>query len=257
VSAPPTLDVERVSLRAILGMREEYRRELNCQIVHDSWHERGFTQSYVLRVHGEVVGYAAVGGAPGDTRDIVKEFYVRVPYRGAALPLFGQLVAVSSARRVEAQTNDTLLLLMLYDCAMDISSDTILFADRLTTTLPPPGVTLRRLSDADRGGVFTHTVEPVGDWGLELAGAIVATGGLLYHYNPRYGDIYMEVAPDFRRRGFGSYLVQELKRECYELGCTPGARCGEDNVGSRRTLQRAGMFPCARVLRGRLRVNGS
>jgi GNAT superfamily N-acetyltransferase len=35
---------------------------------------------------------------------------------------------------------------------------------------------------------------------------------LFFHYNPPYGDVYMEVAEPFRRRGLGAYLVQELKR---------------------------------------------
>jgi GNAT superfamily N-acetyltransferase len=80
----------------------------------------------------------------------------------------------------------------------------------------------------------------------------VATGGLAFHYNPPYGDIYLEVAAAQQRKGLGSYLVQELKRLCYEMGCVPAARCNQGNVGSRRTLQRAGMFPCARIVRGRL-----
>lgn len=41
--------VEPVRLVAILGLRDEYRREMACPIVHDSWHARGFTDSYLLR----------------------------------------------------------------------------------------------------------------------------------------------------------------------------------------------------------------
>lgn len=54
--------------------------------------------------------------------------------------------------------------------------------------------------------------EGVGEWMIESAGEIVATGGILFHYNPPYGDIYMEVAEPHRRLGCGSYLVQEPKR---------------------------------------------
>ena len=236
----------------ILDLREQYRREMGCQIVHDSWHARGFTDSYLLGVRGRTVGYAAVGGPPREARDIVKEFFVLPPDRGDALPLFRELVAASGARRVESQTNDTLLLLMLYDCAVELTSDTILFADGATTSLAAPGATVRRLTEADHAGVFEHTREPVGEWGLELHDEIVATGGLAFHYNPPYGDIYMEVAAAHRRRGLGGYLVQELKRLCYEMGRVPAARCNQDNSASRRTLQRAGMFPCARIVTGRL-----
>jgi GNAT superfamily N-acetyltransferase len=237
----------------ILSLRDEYRREMACQIVHDSWHRRGFTQSYLIESDNAVVGYGSVGGAPHEAQNIVKEFFVRHTFRGAALPLFRALVDRSGAAVVEAQTNDRLLMLMLYDCATDIVSDTILFGDDATTGHPaPPGVSLRRVGKEEHAKVFAHTVEPIGDWGLEYEGELVATGGIFTHYNPPYGDIYMEVARPHHRKRFGSYLVQELKRICREEGRIPAARCHQNNVASRRTLERAGMFPCARILRGRL-----
>ena len=249
------VDAIPVTLDEIREMREQYRREMDCQIVHDSWHARGFTKPYLLRIGGETAGYGCVGGAPRDAKDIAKEFFVLPPFRGEALPLFQQLVRTSGARRIEAQTNDQLLLLMLYDCAEDVTSGKILFADALTTDLPAPtpNMIFRPLTDADQAMAFAHTREPVGEWGIEAAGEIVATGGLAFHYNPPYGDIYLEVAAAHQRRGIGSYLVQELKRVCRETGHVPAARCSEDNVASRRTLQRAGMLPCARILEGRLK----
>jgi GNAT superfamily N-acetyltransferase len=71
---------------------------------------------------------------------------------------------------------------------------------------------VRRLTPAEREHAFGHTSEPVGDWGVEVGGAVVGTGGFFLPYNPPYGDLYMEVAPDLRRRGYGSYLIQELTR---------------------------------------------
>jgi GNAT superfamily N-acetyltransferase len=70
------------------------------------------------------------------------------------------------------------------------------------------------------------------------------------HYNPPYGDLYMEVDERFRRRGYGSYLIQELKRVSYEAGLVPAARCNVANGASRATLQKAGLLPCARLLSG-------
>ncbi len=244
------IGVATVPLDEIAGMREEYRREMACQIVHDSWHARGFTTSYLLRLDGQVAGYGSVGGAPRDSRDTLKEFYLLPRFRGAALPILRALIETSGARTVEAQTNDTLLLLMLLDCAVAVTSPTILFADGLTTRLDPRGAVFRALTDAEREGAFPHTHEDVGEYGLVRDGEVVATGGLAFHYNPPYADLYMEVAAPYQRRGFGSYLVQELKRVCHDLGCIPAARCGEGNAASRMTLQRAGMFPCGRIVRG-------
>jgi GNAT superfamily N-acetyltransferase len=60
----------------------------------------------------------------------------------------------------------------------------------------------------------------------------------------------MEVDEQFRRRGYGSYLIQELKRASYEAGLVPAARCNAANPASRATLQKAGLLPCARLLSG-------
>jgi GNAT superfamily N-acetyltransferase len=249
----PRIQIVPVPLEAIVALREEYRRMMNCQIIHDSWHRRGFTQSYIITVDDQTAGYGSVGGPPREARDIAKEFYLRPPFRELALALFQQFIAVGGAKRIETQSNDLLMSLMFCDCATDWASETILFSDQLTTNLPPPaGVTFRTLSESDQAQVFAHHVEPVGQWGLELDGGIVATGGLLFHYNPPYGDIFMEVAEPFRRRGFASYLIQEVKRECYAAGHLPGARCFHENIGSRGALQRAGMLPCGRILKGRL-----
>jgi GNAT superfamily N-acetyltransferase len=250
------ISVTPAPLDEVLAMRDDYRREMACQIVHDSWHRRGFTNAFLCRVGGEIAGYGCVGGVPNDAKDIVKEFYLRRSARHMARPLFRALVEVSGARTIDVQTNDTFLTSMFFDFAVEWRSDPILFADAAATTIEPPaGVVLRAVGAADRTTMFTHTGEPVGDWGLECDGAIAATGGIFFHYNPPYGDIYMEVSEPYRRRGLGSYLVQELKRICRHTGSIPGARCGIDNTASRGALERAGMLPCARILRGTLREN--
>lgn len=231
-----------VSVPDISLWRDLYRQEMNCQIVHDSLHVRqGWTESYVLEIGGSPAGYGSivVGGPWKGTRTLF-EFFVAPPYRSRAFNLFDALLAASQATGINVQTNDALLTVMLHTWARNITSESIVFADELTTALAQPGAVLAR-----RG-------EPQNDWALEANGAVVATGGILYHYNRPYGDIYMEVAESSRRQGFGSYLVQELKRVCYERGSIPCARCSPENLASRKTLQKAGFVPCAHILTGSL-----
>jgi hypothetical protein len=73
------IDVEGASLRKAGPLRAQYREELNCQIVHDSWHERGFLQSYLISVAGRVVGYGSVGGVGELVRGLEKVGYVVRP----------------------------------------------------------------------------------------------------------------------------------------------------------------------------------
>jgi GNAT superfamily N-acetyltransferase len=246
--ATMNIEVSRVGVDEITPLRELHRREMNCQIIHDAFPRRGFSDPYLIRVEDRLAGYGLV--ANKHDPDTVDEFYVLPDYRAAALPLFRDLLEVSQATRIRAQSNDRLLLLLLYDCGANITTDTILFEDAFTSRLTCPTGSFRQVTEADKERLFEHKQEPGGDWMIESEGVPVATGGLLFHYNPPYGDIYMEVQESHRRRGFGSYLVQELKRVAYEIGKVPAARCNVANTGSRKTLQKAGMLPCGRILLG-------
>lgn len=252
-----SLDVIAVSPDDTRRWRELYRQEMNCQIIHDSWHERGWTDSYLMTLNGRVIGYGLVGGIRDNPRDTITEYYILPRFRGAALPLFQRFIELSGAKTIECQSNDILLTLMLYDCAQLIESHVVLFRDAFPTQLSAPHAVFRRASKSDDGKVFPHDVEPVGEYVIDVGGEIAATGGVLFHYNLPYGDIYMEVAEPYRRRGYGGYLVQELKRVCYEVGRIPAARCNASNVASRATLQRAGLMPCARILSGTIQPNGT
>jgi len=153
---PTDVDAIETTVEAIREYRERYRKEMACQIVHDSWHARGFVTSYFVRINGEIAGYGSVGGSPGDPRDTVKEMYLLPEHRAAALPCFDALVAATDAKAIAAQTNDRLLTVLLFDRAEDLTSDTILFDDRLRTHLTlAPGALFRQIHESD-DIVFTH-----------------------------------------------------------------------------------------------------
>lgn len=81
-----------------------------------------------------------------------------------------------------------------------------------------------------------------GAYVLERAGQIVATGGIMLHYNNPFADLFMKVDKDCRENGLGSYLLQELKRACYHQGRVPAARCSVFNKVSKATLLKAGFI---------------
>jgi GNAT superfamily N-acetyltransferase len=245
-----TFDVAHVPVEEIAPLRELYRHDMHCQIIHDSFARRGFSDAYRIRQSGRVVGYGLV--AHQHYPETVHEFYVVPAVRQAALPMFRSLLEASGATHVLAQSNDRPLLLLLHDCTTEITSECVLFEDRVTTTLACPGGVLRPVIDQDCMRLRAEGLDPDAGWIIEAGGIPVAAGGVLFHYNPPYGDIYMGVHEAHRRRGFGSYLVQELKRISYEMGKIPAARCNVANEASRRTLEKAGLLPCGRMLIGRV-----
>jgi RimJ/RimL family protein N-acetyltransferase len=243
--------VSSVEPERIAPFRDLYRQELNCQIILDSAHSRKNAQSFLLEADGIVAGYGSAWVSDSWMgKGTLFEFYVLPIHRSHLFTLFNELVRVTQAPRIHAQTNDPFLSVLIYEHVPKIIAKAILFEDCKTTNYTMERVTFRCSTPEDKDRIFRHRVEPVGDWLLEKDGRIIATGGVLYHYNRPYGDIFMEIDEAFRRRGYGRFLVQELKKVCYQSGSVPAARCDTTNLASRRTLEAAGFTPCGRLIYG-------
>jgi GNAT superfamily N-acetyltransferase len=256
-------------LARVQRLRDLFLFECHCQVRYNACHERGWSDSYILACDGREVGYGAVkGDERTGPRDTVFEFYVVPPYRRHQSALFRELLSVSGATRLECQSNDPLLAPILFEFCHGIRSDVVLFESRIhpnvreagtepapgsmATAAPgPSGAVFRRRRDDD--DLFHHDVVPMGDFVVQLEGAVVATGGWLLHYNPPFADVYMEVEASHRRRGIGAWLVRCLMTECYLAGRVPAARCNLSNAASRSTLTRAGMRTCGCMLVGEVR----
>jgi len=247
-----TTSAQKVDLDSILPLRALFLQEANHQIRYNACHERGWTDSYLLALDGQNVGYGSIKGREIKDRDTVFEFFVIPSFRTHASGLFRQLIAAAKPAFIECQSNDPLLSSMLFEFARNISSDVVLFEEHSVTDLAVPGVLVRRRQDGDE--IFPHGVEPVGEYVAESNGEIVATGGFLLHYNHPFADLYMEVREDCRRQGIGSFLLQEVKRECYLAGRVPAARTGIGNYASRACLSRAGLRECGFMLTGEVRA---
>jgi GNAT superfamily N-acetyltransferase len=253
------LQTQLVPAESVLSLRTRHREEMNCQIVHDSIHRRpGWTVTYRLDAGGNIVGFGSVAVAgPWKNQPTLLEFYLLPEHRGHAFALFETLLAAAKPQRFEIQSNDVLPFIMAHTYGRDIASEKIVFRDAVISTLPNNGVLLRRTtSDADDRRCQEQR-SGSSDWTLELNGVAIGRGGFAFHYNLPYADVYMEIDEPYRQRGFGSYFVQELKRECYERGAVPAARCSPENAASFRTLQRAGFVPFAHILIGAFHRQGN
>jgi GNAT superfamily N-acetyltransferase len=244
------MSTQRVSLKEILPLRVLFLQEANHQVRYNACHERGWSDPYVLQMDGANVGYAAIKGREIPERNTVFEYFVVPPFRKHASVLFRSLLAAAHPEFIECQSNDPLLSSMLFEFAHSIFADVVLFEDHCRTELVLPGALVRRRRGDEK--VFAHTVEPVGDYVVEQDGEVIATGGFMLHYNPPFADLYMEVREDCRGRGVASFLLQEVKRECYVAGRIPAARCGIENMASRGALCRAGLKQCGYMLTGKV-----
>lgn len=226
-----------------------------CQVLHDSLHRRaGWVEWYLLTVSGVIAGYGAVAVAgPWINLRALFEVYVLPQFRPLLLQLAEALIHQSQSDHMLAQTNDRTLVILMHQFCGEPIADKLVFESRLRSVIPNPGAVFRPRAEVDQSRIFGHTREPVGNWVLEFEGEVVATGGYLTHYNPPFVDLYMEVREDMRRRGFGSYIVQEIKGVAEENQHRACARCDIDNIASLRTLTRVGMVPCAHRITAKIK----
>lgn len=244
--------IESTHAESILDLRGRYRSEMNCQIIHDSLHTRpGWTEEYELAISSERVGYGSVAVAgPWREAPALYELYIVPSSRVHFFDLAELLLRTSRAPAIEVQSNDRLGLLLLHAFGRDVSAESILFEDAATTEYVVDGAVWRQPRPDETPGLPDDDRAWRGI--VEIDGEVAASGGVMFHYNPPYADLYMEVAEPFRRRGLGTLVVQHLKRLCREHGFIPSARCNPGNAASRRTLQRAGFAPCGHILNGRV-----
>lgn len=239
----------KTTLQEILSLRNLFLQETNFQIRYNATHERGWTDSYLITAASTPVGYGSVKGNENlSERNTIFEFYILPSFRHLSSGAFAKLLNISSASFIECQSNDTLLTSMLYEYGHNINANVVLFKDHIATSLFLNNVNFRTRNDDDV--VFEHKSEPVGDYVLERNKEIVATGGFLLHYNKPFADLYMEVREDCRKQGLGSFLLQEVKKQCYLSGRVPAARCNIENNASRATLLKSGLAVAGFLLLG-------
>ncbi len=229
---------QHCSASDVVGMRELYQHECRCQVIAYSMLPRGLADSWSIVVGGTMVGYAGIWNKHYPGR--VSEFYVIPAYRSLQDELFQAFLLTATPIEIGAQTNIPHMATLLYDYCDSISQKNVHFQYDNHPGLALSGATLQICDDS------------ANEWLLQREEQIMAKGGILHHYNAPYSDLYMEVFPQFRRLGAGSYLVQELAARCWQLGRIPCARCNVDNSASRRTLRRAGLRCCGYNLAGKI-----
>ena len=235
------MDVSKTTQSTIVHLRKEFLSEIDIQFVLDKCHRYGWADSYAFSDDGSLVGYGCLWGKK---RDAIFEFYLVDAYRLYTDQFFATFCQVSNAGLIECQTNDKFLYPLFQRFADNIQTEAILFEDGHATDLHSENTSLMlRPQDNpdDRQYVLLNKGKEVGE------------GGFMLNYNFPYADVYYGIKENHRGKGYGSYFVQELKKEIYQIGRVPAARCNASNAISKATLLKAGMVVCGLRQTGVLR----
>ena len=231
----------RTTLKEIETFRVLFLQENNFEFIYDKCHLYGWADTYLFTIDGIEIGYGSVWGKDKrEDRDAIFEFYVLNSHRKSTNLVFEQFCAASGAPFIECQSNDLLLSSMLYEYAKNIFAEAILFEEDVQTNFDTTGIVFQLI----KAEGYDRNYE------LKVKEETVASGGMMLNYNMPYADIYYEVKENHRRKGYGSLLVQELKKEAYLIGRVPAARCNIKNTISKNALLKAGFKICGYRLNG-------
>jgi len=98
---------------------------------------------------------------------------------------------------------------MLHVFARNLRTESILFEDGFQTSLCPQGASFRAATASDAALLQRLELDENAGWVATMHGEIAGVGGVLYHYNRPYGDVYMKVAEPFQRLGLGAMKFQQ------------------------------------------------
>ena len=245
------IEIIKSSISAIAWLRGRFLAENQFQIRYDACHARGWADEYLIRIDQLDVGYVSVKGLDElADRDTVFEVFLIPEYRNKSSFIFREALALINVPYIECQTNDTLTTSVMFEFAYEIRSKVILFDDDFQTGHGLDGLVFRRYQPGD--DVFGKEPGKEGQYVLIKDDHIIADGGFLTHYNFPFADLYMEVAVNHREQGYGSFILQEIKKECYQAGRVPAARCNISNPASKGALLKAGMKVCGYMLSGKM-----
>jgi len=262
------VEIEPTTVDRVADLRFLYASNLDDIILYEREIQRGHTRIYGIWNGDALVGDGILHGE-GEDRTKVVEFFLLPQCRRHTVAAFDLFTRVTEATGVLARTNDTELVLLLHERTRDLVPSHYCFRDAEGTHYPVSGVKYRRITPNDLD-LLTPIMTTSQGWPFELADrealatwiashegrvledeeGIAGIGAILRGYNPPFANIGMVVMKRARRRGYATYLVEELKRETYALGKIPRADCAHWNTASRSTLLRAGFLVSARTVQG-------
>ncbi|MFN3728323.1 MAG: GNAT family N-acetyltransferase [Fimbriimonadaceae bacterium] len=240
-----TVRAERQTAAQIASSRQKLRDNVNVQLVRDSASHREGVENFAFIETDLMIGHAVVSHGFFDDRVI--EFYLHPGFEGRALECLDALRRTTKVRELEAQTNLALPTWLVHASCPCVEPHNVLFGDTDRYELPLSDAVLRPALPED---VIPETEEPTGTYVLEVRGEIVGSGGYLTHYNPPFADVYMGIGTPFRGRGYGAWIVQELRRVAREHDYVPAARCNFGNHASCRSLLRGGFCLAGLIIVG-------
>lgn len=212
---------------------------------------------YRIAVDGDTASYCSI-----HQTNLLTQYHLLHSFKRYGQHVFQQVKHLECVQAALVSTGDEFFLVHALDEHRDLDLHAYHFQVVNPYTVPDLAIDLsfRRAALQDVALIQGRTENFFGDVASAIAKRqlyVVCRGERLLgvgiieqgQLNPDVASVGMYTVKEFRHQGIGTYLIKHLIHECQQRGLRVFAGCDYDNYPSKKTLERAGMYPYTRMLR--------
>ncbi len=223
---------------------------------------RNSALNWGIESNDEIIGYASVG----EGNQLI-QFYISPMYLSKGEFIFNKFIDEMKIRTGIVGTNNLSYLSIALNFVKKLKVNTYLFRNIHEVNIEKKEGLFKECQDKDIERIVNFCQYSMGaprEWLLGYIGELIERREIFSLENdneiigtcevrksttaPEFADIGMVVSPDFRRKGYGTYLLNKAKIIALEWGKFPICSCEKDNIGSLRSIQNCGFISMYQLL---------
>lgn len=223
---------------------------------------RDHSTHWEIRNAGDLIGYACVN----EEHELL-QFYLRPRYLSQGAKIFQKYLADTGIHRGIVGTNNPVYLSLALIFAQEVGIHTYLFRAGFEVDIHEKEGVLKvcQQEDIERIVAFCHySIHAPVDWLNGYISGLVAKAEIFVFEHednilgtcevrssqtaPAFADIGMIVSPEFRKQGYGTYLLSRAKQIAKERQKEPICSCEKDNLGSFKSISNCGFISMHQLL---------
>ena len=212
------------------------------------------TNNWGIECDNEMIGYASIGEG-----NQLLQFYVSPKHLSGGVVVFKAFIEKVNIKTGIIGTNNLSYLSIALNFVEELDVNTYLFRDNYEVSIVEKEGILQICQDEDLERIVNFCHYSIGapkEWLVGYIGGLIKKREIFFLEDgdkiigtcevrksvitPKFADIGMVVSPDYRRQGYGTYLLHKAKKIAIEWGKTPICSCEKDNVGSVKSIHNCG-----------------
>ncbi|WP_020568555.1 GNAT family N-acetyltransferase [Neolewinella persica] len=224
---------------------------------------RDTAEHWTFTANDQLIGYACVSEEHG-----LIQFYLSPKWRHVAVETLRGFIKREAITKGIVGTNNPIFLSAALELMQSVEVDTYLFTDQVQVVVEEKAGDFMPAKEADLDrlvGFYHQSIGAPESWLRGYLGNHVQRGEVFFLQqqdtiigacevrkstsNDTIADLGMVVSPDFRRQGYGAFLLGKAKAVAHEWARAPICSCEKDNIGSTQSIQKNGFRSTHQLLR--------